>query len=197
MGSRVETVIQSESISHKPAVKRHVITGFIAGVSLLAIYAGILTLAQGTQHALEQTASLWYWLLALIVGFGIQVGLFSFIRQSLHKCRESLTGGLATSGGVSAGSMVACCVHHLSEALPFLGLAGVAALMTSYQVIFLTLGILSSAVGITFMLDVIQRHRLCPVVSSWSWNMGRVKMVALVSAVAILIATIFRTLLAA
>ncbi len=71
MGSRVEAVIKSESISHTPPVKRHVIAGFIAGVSLLAIYAGVLTLAQGTQHTLEQTTSLWYWLLALIVGFGI------------------------------------------------------------------------------------------------------------------------------
>ena len=194
MGSRIDTIIQSESVSYKTAVKRHVIAGFIAGVSLLAIYAGILTLAQGTQHALEQAASLWYWLLALIAGFGIQVGLFSFIRQSLRERHKSLTGGLATSGGVSAGSMVACCVHHLSEALPFLGLAGVAAFLTSYQVIFLILGILSNAVGITFMLDVIQRHHLCPVVSRWRWNMGRVKMVALVLAVAIIIASIFRTL---
>ncbi len=175
MGSRVETVIQSESISHKPAVKRHIIAGFIAGVSLLAIYAGILTLAQGTQHALEQTASLWYWLLALIVGFGVQVGLFSFIRQSLRERRKSLTGGLATSGGVSLGSMVACCAHHLSDILPLLGLSSLAAFLVNYQLFFIIVGVMANAVGITMMLETIQRHSLCPVLARLQVNMGWVK----------------------
>ena len=195
MGSPIEAVIQSESISPARSVKRHVIAGVIAGFSLLTIYAGVLTLAQGTQHALEQTARLWYLLLPLVVGFGIQVGLFSFIRQGLRERRKSLTAGLATSGGVSVGSMVACCAHHVGDVLPFLGLSGISAFLTSYQVIFLTVGILSSAVGITFMLEVIQRHQLYPLVGNWQWDMGRVKLVTIALSVIILMGIIFRMVL--
>ncbi|MDO8687196.1 MAG: hypothetical protein Q7K41_01270, partial [Dehalococcoidales bacterium] len=95
------------------SLRRHVIIGVLAGTMLLLLYAGVITLAQGAQHMLEQTAKLWYWLAILAAGFGIQAGLFSFIRQALRERRASATASVAASGGLSAGSMVACCAHHL------------------------------------------------------------------------------------
>ncbi len=79
----------------------------------------------------EQTAELWYWVLALAGGFGVQAGLFSFIRQSFRERRAAATASVATSGGVSAGSMAACCAHHLSDVLPLLGLSGLAAFLAN------------------------------------------------------------------
>ncbi len=175
MEARVEIISQSQDINHKPELKKHIITGFIAGIVLLALYASILILAQGASHALEQTASLWYWLLALIVGFGTQVGLFSFIRQGLRERRKSLMAGLATSGGVSAGSMVACCAHHLSDVLPLLGISGLSAFLVNYQLFFIILGVMANVVGITIMLETIQRHSLCPMLARLQVNMGLVK----------------------
>ncbi|MDP2931460.1 MAG: hypothetical protein Q8O05_03040 [Chloroflexota bacterium] len=57
------------------SLRRHIIIGVSAGVLLLLVYAGVITLAQGWQHMLEQTARLWYWIMALAGGFGIQAGL--------------------------------------------------------------------------------------------------------------------------
>ncbi len=182
MEARVEIISQSQDINHKPELKKHIITGFIAGIVLLALYASILILAQGASHALEQTASLWYWLLALIVGFGTQVGLFSFIRQGLRERRKSLMAGLATSGGVSAGSMVACCAHHLSDVLPLLGISGLSAFLVNYQLFFIILGVMANVVGITIMLETIQRHGLCPVLARLQVNMGWVKKGTMISA---------------
>ena len=88
-------------------MKRIILVGLGAGLLLLAFYFGILTLSQGAEHAIEQSARLWYWLLPLATGFGIQAGLFDFIRRSL-KARRTATASVAASGGVSAGSM-ACC----------------------------------------------------------------------------------------
>ena len=164
------------------SIRRHVIIGIAAGVLLLLLYAGIITLAQGAQHMLEQTARLWYWLVALAAGFGIQAGLFSFIRQALMERRASATASISASGGVSAGSMVACCAHHLSDVLPLIGVAGLAAFLVKYQTFFIFLGVLSNIVGITIMLETIQRHGLCPWVARLNVNMGSMKKGTMISA---------------
>jgi hypothetical protein len=157
------------------------------------IYLGIITLAQDWTHALQQTAELWYWVLALAGGFGIQAGLFSFIRQSIRKRRATTTGSIAASGGVSTGSMAACCAHHLSDVLPLLGLSGVAMFLVQYQLFFIIVGVVSNIVGITIMLETIQRHGLSERLGRWRWNMNWVKKGAIVSAALIIVATFFLT----
>ncbi len=176
-------------------MKRHILIGAGAAVLLLVVYIGIITLAEGIEHALDQTVELWYWVVALAGGFGIQAGLFSFIRQGLRERKASATASVATSGGISAGSMAACCAHHLTDFLPLLGLSGLAAFFASYQVLFIIIGVLSNLVGITIMLETIQRHGLSQKLVHWQWNMGWVKKGTLVSAVLILGITVFNTFL--
>ncbi len=173
------------------AMKRHIIIGLGAAVLLIIIYLGIITWAQDWAHALEQTAELWYWVLALAGGFGIQAGLFSFIRQSIRERRAATAGSVAASGSVSAGSMAACCAHHLSDVLPLLGLSGVAIFLVRYQLFFISAGVLSNIVGITIMLETIQRHGLSDRLGRWKWNMNWVKKGAMVSAALIIVATFF------
>ena len=160
-------------------MKRHIIIGVSASVLLLLVYMGIITLAEGIEHALDQTATLWYWVTALVIGFGIQAGLFSFIRHGLRERRTSATASVATSGGVSAGSMAACW----------------AAFLASYQVLFIIIGVLSNVVGITIMLESIQRHGLSRKLTHWRWNIGWLKKGAMVSAVLVIGVMVFRTLL--
>lgn len=176
-------------------MRRHILIGIGAAVLLLLVYTGIITLAQGWNHTLQQTVKLWYWVAALAGGFGIQAGLFSFIRQSLRERKAAATASLATSGGVSAGSMVACCAHHLADVLPFLGLSGLAAFLSGYQVLFLIIGALSNLVGITIMLETIQRHGLSSRVASWRWDIGRIKKSTMVSAGLVISIIVFRTLM--
>jgi hypothetical protein len=164
-------------------MKKHILIGTLAAISLLLLYATVLVLLQGTEHLLEQTTRLWYWLLVLDVGFGIQIGLFSFLRQGLKKRQTRTTAGVATSGGISAGAMVACCAHHLTEVLPLIGASGLTAFLTNYQVFFMIVGILSNIIGITIMMDTIQRLGLCPILARMKWKMGLVKKVTLVSAI--------------
>lgn len=59
--------------------------------------------------------------------------ILSVVRQGLRQRRVSTRASVATSGGVSAGSMAACCAHHLADFLPLLGLSGLAAYLASYQ----------------------------------------------------------------
>lgn len=174
-------------------MKRHILIGVGAAVLLIVIYLSIITLVQDWSHALQQTVELWYWVLALAGGFGIQAGLFSFIRQGIRERRVATTSSVAASGGVSAGSMVACCAHHLSDVLPLLGLSGVAIFLVRYQLLFIIIGVLSNIIGITIMLETIQRCGMSDRVARWKWNMNWIKRGAMVSAALIIVTTFFLT----
>ena len=137
---------------------RAIIAGFAGGIALLLLYFGILTVAQSFEHALNSFAELWYWILALSTGFGAQTGLYYYIR-AVSRLRKAHAGaGVAASGGMSGAAMVACCAHHVSDVLPIIGVSAVALFLTEYQLLFMVLGLLSSIVGITFMLKIIAQN---------------------------------------
>ncbi|MDO8636537.1 MAG: hypothetical protein Q7R34_09895, partial [Dehalococcoidia bacterium] len=126
-------------------MKKHILIGLGAATLLLLIYLGIITLAQGLSHAISQTQLLWYWVLTLAAGFGTQAALYSYLRQGMKS--KGATASVATSGGVSAGSMAACCAHHLSDVLPLIGMAGLSIFLVRFQVFFIVVGVVSNVVG--------------------------------------------------
>jgi len=130
--------------------------GIIAGVSLLSVYLIILSLANSFSHAIDQFIALWYWMTPLIIGFGIQVGLY-FYARTLAKINSATTQITATSG-VSSASMITCCVHHVSDVLPVLGLTAITPFIDTYQTAFLITGIVSNIFGINMMLYHLQKH---------------------------------------
>lgn len=131
--------------------KKSILWGIIGGLALLELYFLILTLVNSLEHAIEQFKDLWPWMSALIIGFSIQVGLYSYIRQ---KTKE-----VVASAGISTGSMIACCAHHLVDVLPILGLSAAFLFLAQYQIWFIILGILSNLVGIAFMLNIIKKTK--------------------------------------
>src|SRR6266508_3934387 len=112
----------------------------LAAGALLGLYLGIITLAQGPDHAVEQFQTDVWFVVALAAGFGTQVGLFTYLR-SLHAQMAAGGVGVATSTGTSTAAMLACCAHHLSDVLPILGLSGAAILLNAYRTPLLWLGI--------------------------------------------------------
>ncbi len=138
--------------------------GFIAGTSMLLLYTGVLSIANSPAHAFEQFMYMWYWVLPLITGFSLQVGLFVYMRNRMIEVKASgaSSGSIAASGGMSATAMVACCVHHLTDLLPVLGLSVAAIFVTRFQGVFLLLGVVSTVLGIIYMLKVIQSNGLAP-----------------------------------
>lgn len=166
-----------------------IIIGAIGATGLLIIYFGILTWANSLSHALEQFSQMWYWISILVVGFGIQLGLYSYIRFNIRKKVTGATAEVAAAGGISTGSMIACCAHHITDVLPIIGLSAAAVFLVKYQFPFILLGIFSNLVGVTMMLNVIQKHELYPKESifgtMWKYNMSRVRNVAVVLSIII------------
>jgi hypothetical protein len=153
----------------------------LGAIALLGAYFGILTVANSLGHAVDQFLLMWPWFSVLVVGFGVQTGLYTYIRrmQKIHHLSSMASKkGITATGGISTTAMAACCAHHLSDVLPIIGLTGAALFFSEYQKIFLLLGILSNIVGITLMLHMMQRHGLTekghPLFERiFRWNMGR------------------------
>ncbi|MEK6829976.1 MAG: hypothetical protein AABY15_07710 [Nanoarchaeota archaeon] len=125
-----------------------VLYGLLAGLGLLMFYLTVVSIFQGIEFAFLNLRSLWYLILPLAGGFGTQVGLYASIKHT-----AALTGTVAGTGTVSAGSMVACCSHFLLNVIPIVGFSGAALFLARYQPEFLGLGILSNIVGIGIMLN--------------------------------------------
>jgi len=134
-------------------MKKAWIIGSIAGLALLALYAITMTLLSGWEAAVEQFASLWFLYVPLAIGFGVQVGFYVKLRYCYHVTEhDSKRRQALTAGGSSAGvSMLACCAHHATDALPFLGLSGVSILLTRYQVPILIVSLGINMMGIIIM----------------------------------------------
>ena len=124
--------------------------GFLAALALLAFYFGLLTLVSGWQFTLEQFELYWFFVVALAVGFGIQVALFIHLRRLV---RGSPAHGkvVAVSGTASTAAMVSCCTHYLANLLPILGAAGLVTLAAQYQVELFWVGLAFNVAGIAYI----------------------------------------------
>lgn len=125
-----------------------ILYGVLAGLGLLTFYLTIVSIFQGIEFAFLNLRSLWYFIFPLAIGFGTQIGLYTSIKHT-----AAMTGTVAGTGGVSAGSMVACCSHFLLNILPIAGLSGIAVFLASYQKEFLGIGILSNIAGVSIMVN--------------------------------------------
>lgn len=128
---------------------RAIIIGFLASQALLIFYFLLMLLGRNSfSAALEQLQTLRLWIIPLITTFGIEVGLFSYLKGK----QEISAKSTAVSGATSGVAMVACCAHHITDILPLVGLSVFATFLTAYQPWFLALGIVSNGVAITLLL---------------------------------------------
>lgn len=146
-------------------MKRYVIpvVAFILGTTFIAgIYFGILTWVQGWGYAFGQFILNRWYVLPIWVAFGIQAALYSILRFRLFVPTTS-TGHagamMGTSGGTSVTAMVACCLHHVTDVLPILGVGAAATFLTRYQRPFMLFGLATEIIGILVMSIVLFRER--------------------------------------
>ncbi|MDO8340397.1 MAG: hypothetical protein Q7T59_00305 [Candidatus Woesebacteria bacterium] len=134
-------------------MKRSIIKGFVASLILLSAYFIVITLISGFVFAKDQFRQFWFYVVPLSIGFGIQIGIFSYLRN-LHKTKLS-SKVLATTGTTSTFAMVSCCTHYLVNILPILGVVGIISFITQYQIEFFWIGLILNLAGIIYMLKQI------------------------------------------
>jgi YHS domain-containing protein len=124
-------------------------SGLLAGAVVLGVYFVALTLVSGWQFTLEQFADWWPYIVALATGFGIQVGLFVYLRRAVHAAASGKV--MVATGATSGAAMLSCCTHYLVNLLPILGATGLAGFVSTYQVELFWFGIASNLAGIAYI----------------------------------------------
>lgn len=138
--------------------------GAVALVFMLAVYFGVVSLVSGWKFTLEQFSSFRYFIVALALGFGIQVGLYAGLRQLVG--RQNRSGKMvAATGTTSTAAMISCCAHYLVNVLPVLGVTGFISLVAQYQVQLLWLGLAFNLAGILYIapkvIKAYKEHQQC------------------------------------
>ena len=135
--------------------------GLLAALGLAAVFLGVVTVAESWAHALEVFRQDALFVVPIILGFGVQVGLLTYLKLGMFLPVSTRGTGAYTgvSGGASAVAMAACCAHHVTDVLPLVGLAGASVFLAQYKVPFMIVGLLSNVVGIGILLNMIRKAR--------------------------------------
>ena len=121
---------------------------FLASIILLLVFFIIAILVSGWFFARQQFSQYWYYLVTLAIGFGIQVGLFSYFKTLIQRASKKI---LAVTGTTSTLAMISCCSHYLANILPIVGISGLVAFVAQYQLEFFWVGIVFNLTGIIFI----------------------------------------------
>ncbi len=141
-------------------VFKSTIYGLMAAAALLAVYFSVVSLISGWLFALDQFAKFWYFIVSLAIGFGIQIGLYVYLKNAIHQ-KNASGGVLAVSGTTSTVAMLSCCAHYLVNILPIIGVTGIISVVGQYQVQLFWVGLAFNSAGIAYIArKVIKFHKL-------------------------------------
>lgn len=114
----------------------------VIGINLLVLY-----FTGFPEMAFIQIKKYFILLLLLILGFGVQIGLYTYLKHKSIVCSATSMA----SGGVSSISMILCCSHYALNIFPFIS-ASFASSLTRYTLQILLFGLLANAIGIYLMV---------------------------------------------
>jgi len=124
--------------------------GALGVAVLFGVYFSLVTFISGWNFALSQFFSYWYYIVGLAFGFGVQIGLYSYLRSLIFSNNISRKP-LAVSGATSTVAMVSCCAHYLANILPIIGIAGFLSVVGQYQIELFWVGLVFNAAGIIYI----------------------------------------------
>ena len=136
--------------------------GLAGSAFLFLLYFGIVSVAESPRHALDL-----FWqdrliVFPIILGFGVQTGLYTILKKRLFlpAADTGPSGALTGAGGATSTiAMAACCAHHVADVLPILGLTAAAAFLAQYRTAFMLLGLGTTLIGVVVMLAILGRER--------------------------------------
>src|SRR3989338_11243202 len=133
-------------------ITRSIGYGLAAAATLLCLYFAVLTLVSGWSFAQNQFSQFWYFILSLAGGFGVQIGLYNYLKNLIH---SGYSGGkvLGVTGTASTAAMISCCTHYLANLLPILGTVGLVTFVAQYQIELFWVGLLFNLGGIFYILN--------------------------------------------
>lgn len=139
-------------------IAKSTLYGTLASAILLGVYFVVLTLVSGWSYALGQFATYWYFIVSLVVGFGIQIALYQYLKTLVHS-GQGMGKVVGVSGTTSTAAMISCCAHYLVNLVPILGITGLATFVAQYQIKIFWVGLAFNIFGIVFISNKIIKFK--------------------------------------
>jgi len=141
-------------------ILKPIIKGFLGMLAILAVYFSITAFISGWNFALQQFFQFRYFVIGLAFGFGIQIGLYTYLKQEIRNRNAAFSGkALAVTGTTSTLAMVSCCAHYLANIIPILGVAGTLTIISQYQIELFWVGLIFNALGIAYIANKIIKFK--------------------------------------
>jgi Cu+-exporting ATPase len=138
------------------SIKKSILYGLLASIIMLVIYFVVVGLISDWPFAKDQFAQYWYFVISLAIGFGIQISLYTHLKQLIANGQGS-GKVLGVTGATSTAAMISCCAHYLTNILPILGTVGLVTFVAQYQTQFFWIGLIFNIAGIIFMINKIRK----------------------------------------
>lgn len=133
-----------------------ILKGISGAAVLLAFYFITVSAISGWGFALDQFGAFWYFILSLAFGFGVQIGLYSYLKSIIK--HQTVSGKMvAVSGAASSVAMISCCAHYLVNILPLIGITAVISFIGQYQIEFFWVGLAANIFGIGYIASKIRK----------------------------------------
>ncbi len=148
-------------ISIKSLLKNPYVFGAGIGILVILFNISIASLAEGSLEKGYQvflTNGIFVYLIPLAVG--IQMGLFRYHRNiTAGKIGGSEKMGMAGSA-TSSLTMVACCLHHVSDLLPAVGfIIAASSFLIQYKDAIIIIGLLANMAGSAYIARAILKDK--------------------------------------
>ena len=130
----------------------------LASAILLGVYFVVLTLVSGWSFAQSQFSAYWYFIISLVVGFGIQIALYQYLKGRVHS-GQGMGKVVGVSGTTSTAAMISCCAHYLVNLVPILGITGLATFVAQYQIKIFWIGLAFNVFGVVFISNKIIKFK--------------------------------------
>jgi len=137
---------------------KSILYGMLASAILLGVYFVVLTLVSGWSFAQSQFSAYWYFIISLVVGFGIQIALYQYLKGRVHS-GQGMGKVVGVSGTTSTAAMISCCAHYLVNLVPILGITGLATFVAQYQIKIFWIGLAFNVFGVVFISNKIIKFK--------------------------------------
>ena len=146
----------------KSLLKNPFIFGAIIGILVILLNILIASLAEGSfgkGYQVFLTNGIFVYLIPLAVG--VQMGLFRYHRNlttDKKLCGSEKVG--ITGSATSSLTMLACCLHHVSDLLPAVGfILATSSFLIQYKDTIIIIGLLANVAGSAYIARAILKDR--------------------------------------
>ncbi len=143
-------------------LKNPFVFGISAGILVILFNISIASLAEGSiesGYKVFLTNGIFVYLIPLAVG--IQMGLFRYHRNLITGLGVSGSEKMGMAGSAASSlTMVACCLHHVSDLLPAVGFVLAAStFLIQYKDAIIIIGLLANLAGSAYIARAILKDR--------------------------------------